>query len=204
MAVFQFKCPQCGQMVEADDSVCGQAAGCPYCEESIVVPRKQSMNLASDSQSSVTERNLVETHPAIVNYIDNFIGVFLMGFCMRPILWIFRVRLNMMALEGMLLLVTFLIVKLICCTTKYTVTNKKVVSAAGILATTTTEVFHRDIRAISIQRSLFQRLFNLADILIATAATGGAEIILHGVPEWKRVQGILDSYRRDHQSVVSQ
>jgi DNA-directed RNA polymerase subunit RPC12/RpoP len=39
---FEFKCPQCGQTVEADDSYCGQVAQCPYCGKGIAVPRGKS------------------------------------------------------------------------------------------------------------------------------------------------------------------
>lgn len=35
----EFKCPQCGQMVEADESYAGQVAQCPHCGKGIVVPR---------------------------------------------------------------------------------------------------------------------------------------------------------------------
>lgn len=38
MAEFEFKCPQCGQTIEADDSLCGQVAECPHCGKGIVVP----------------------------------------------------------------------------------------------------------------------------------------------------------------------
>ena len=36
---FEFTCPQCGQMVEADESFRGQVAQCPHCGKGIVVPR---------------------------------------------------------------------------------------------------------------------------------------------------------------------
>ena len=35
----EFKCPQCGQMVEADESARGQVAACPHCGKGIIVPR---------------------------------------------------------------------------------------------------------------------------------------------------------------------
>ena len=38
MAKFDFKCPQCRQTIEADDSLCGQVAECPHCGKGIVVP----------------------------------------------------------------------------------------------------------------------------------------------------------------------
>ena len=39
MAEFEFNCPQCGQTIEADESLRGQVAECPHCGKEIVVPR---------------------------------------------------------------------------------------------------------------------------------------------------------------------
>ncbi len=39
MMNFEFKCPQCGQMVEADEAYRGQVAECPHCGKGIVIPR---------------------------------------------------------------------------------------------------------------------------------------------------------------------
>ena len=39
MAEFEFNCPQCGQTIEADESLRGQVAECPHCGKGIVVPR---------------------------------------------------------------------------------------------------------------------------------------------------------------------
>ena len=46
---FEFKCPQCGQMVEADESYRGQVAECPFCGKGIVIPRQ---NLRTDTLRS--------------------------------------------------------------------------------------------------------------------------------------------------------
>ena len=40
MEQFEFKCPQCGQMVRADESLRGLVFPCPHCEKGIVVPKK--------------------------------------------------------------------------------------------------------------------------------------------------------------------
>jgi len=41
MAEFEFKCPQCGGAIEADDSFRGQTVECPHCGKGIVVPAPQ-------------------------------------------------------------------------------------------------------------------------------------------------------------------
>lgn len=38
MAQFEFKCPQCGETIEADDTFRGQVAECPSCGKGIVIP----------------------------------------------------------------------------------------------------------------------------------------------------------------------
>ena len=40
---FQFKCPQCGQIIEGDDSFSGQVAPCPFCEKNIVIPKAKPL-----------------------------------------------------------------------------------------------------------------------------------------------------------------
>ncbi len=39
MAEFQFTCPQCGESVEADETMRGMVASCPNCDTEIVIPR---------------------------------------------------------------------------------------------------------------------------------------------------------------------
>ena len=39
MAKFDFKCPQCGESIEADDFFRGEVAECPLCRKGIVIPR---------------------------------------------------------------------------------------------------------------------------------------------------------------------
>ena len=53
MAAFQFNCPQCGQSVEADESMRGMVATCPHCEKGIVIP-KSTQNPALRRPSSVS------------------------------------------------------------------------------------------------------------------------------------------------------
>ena len=59
MAQIEFKCPQCGQLVTADDSLRGQVVECPSCEKGIVVPRIQ-LNVGRP-------KSVVKLHPAVQN-----------------------------------------------------------------------------------------------------------------------------------------
>ena len=53
---FEFKCPQCGQMVEAEESYRGQVAECPFCGKGIVIPRQnlRTGTLRSDSSKGTS------------------------------------------------------------------------------------------------------------------------------------------------------
>ena len=54
MAQFEFKCPQCGHAVMADDKMRGTVAECPHCEKGIVVPQ---------AQGAVQQGSHVRLHP---------------------------------------------------------------------------------------------------------------------------------------------
>ena len=54
---FEFKCPQCGQLVIAEESLRGVVLPCPHCGKGIVVPNKKKPILAPISQASSTAGN---------------------------------------------------------------------------------------------------------------------------------------------------
>lgn len=62
----QFKCPQCGQMVEADESVIGQTASCPYCGKKIIVPKDRIQNRSTTVENEdVPLRKPISTNAAV-------------------------------------------------------------------------------------------------------------------------------------------
>ena len=54
MEQFEFKCPQCGQPVKANDTMRGMVAECPHCEKGIVVPQ---------TQGAAQQGSFVRLHP---------------------------------------------------------------------------------------------------------------------------------------------
>ena len=55
MALFQFKCQQCGQVIEGDDSFSGQVAACPYCGKNIVIP---NVDNSSNTGKQASQKNV--------------------------------------------------------------------------------------------------------------------------------------------------
>ena len=57
MMNFEFKCPQCGQMVEADEAYRGQVAECPHCGKGIVIPCNRTKGVIGRKRSSIHQQD---------------------------------------------------------------------------------------------------------------------------------------------------
>ena len=76
-----------------------------------------------------------------------------------------------------------------------TVTNKRAIQRTGLISKQTTEVLHRDVRNIEITQSVFQRIFGVGSIGIASAGQSGIEIQFAGVRDPDGVKDLIDRYR---------
>jgi len=76
-----------------------------------------------------------------------------------------------------------------------TVTNKRAIQRTGLISKKTTEVLHRDVRNIEIDQSVFQRMFGVGSIGIASAGQSGIEIQFAGVRDPDGVKALIDRYR---------
>ncbi len=59
--------------------------------------------------------------------------------------------------------------------------DDKLVIVEGIISKHIREVFLRDIRTIDIRQNVIERMFGFGDVMIATSATSGYEIILENI-----------------------
>ncbi|NOZ91890.1 PH domain-containing protein [bacterium 3DAC] len=59
--------------------------------------------------------------------------------------------------------------------------DDKLVIVEGIISKHVREVFLRDIRTIDIRQNIIERIFGFGDVMIATSATSGYEIILENI-----------------------
>jgi uncharacterized membrane protein YdbT with pleckstrin-like domain len=76
-----------------------------------------------------------------------------------------------------------------------TVTNKRTIQRRGLFSKKTSEVLHRDVRNIEIDQSVFQRLFGVGNIGIASAGRSGMEIEFRGVRDPEGVKALIDRHR---------
>ena len=82
----------------------------------------------------------------------------------------------------------------------------RIVLEKGVLSKQFKELFIRDVRAIDLTQSFWQRLVGTGDLKIATAGTDTYEDQINGVADARKVRELLVSLRRkteeqaDHRS----
>ena len=64
---------------------------------------------------------------------------------------------------------------------KVIIKNDKLVIVKGIISKHVTEIFIGDIRAIDIKQNILERILGFGDVMIATSATSGYEIIIENI-----------------------
>lgn len=77
----------------------------------------------------------------------------------------------------------------------YSVTSERVIARNGLLSTRTDEVDIRDIRNISVEQTLFQRLLGLGDVGVSSAGSDGVEVVFRGIPQAGGVKEIIREAR---------
>jgi DNA-directed RNA polymerase subunit RPC12/RpoP/membrane protein YdbS with pleckstrin-like domain len=176
------ECPYCGEDILA------KAKKCKHCGElldsSLRAERNSAPSHPSQSsgagakQSSGPEKTEFESHPAM--------------FRNNPIGFVFAIILIIAYGLGLLIL---LIWWLRCLGTTLTVTNKKTILRKGILSKHTNEVRHSDVRNVQVSQGIFQRIFGVGKIGVASAGHGDIEIQVAGIPNPVKVKNIIDKYR---------
>ena len=78
---------------------------------------------------------------------------------------------------------------------KYIIQKEMVIKHVGILSKVVIQVRTADIRSVSTVQDIFGRWLRYGDVNIFTAATGGAEIVMRGVPNPAEIVSALDARR---------
>ena len=175
-------CPYCGEDILA------KARKCKHCGEFLddslkaqQQPHSQVSSTAGTAQRKPEqEKTEYKSHPAM--------------FRNKPVGFILSVLLIVAYGLGLVIL---LIWWLRCLGTTLTVTNKKTLLRKGILSKHTNEVYHSDVRNVQVKQGIFQRIFGVGTIGIASAGHAGVEIEVSGLPRPAKIKDIIDRHRND-------
>ncbi|MBS3789276.1 PH domain-containing protein, partial [Candidatus Bipolaricaulota bacterium] len=72
-----------------------------------------------------------------------------------------------------------------------TIYPSKLVFRSGILARSETEINISDIRAVSVEQSIFERFIGVGTLSIATAGTSLPEITIPSIPDPKKTKTLI-------------
>lgn len=79
---------------------------------------------------------------------------------------------------------------------KMTVYSDRVVVEKGVLSKDIKEIFCTDVRTINVKQTLFQRIFGIGDLYIATAGTADYEDAARGLPDPKGAKDLIIRLKR--------
>lgn len=82
----------------------------------------------------------------------------------------------------------------------YSITSRRVKAKWGIFSKRTSEVLLSDIRNITLDMGIIERLFGLGTIGVASAGHAGIEVMIEGVPQAESVKKLLGSAADDARS----
>ncbi len=74
--------------------------------------------------------------------------------------------------------------------------DDKLVIVEGIISKHIREIFLKDIRTIDIRQSIIERIFGYGDVMIATSATSGYEIILENIGAPHKLKEEIEKARK--------
>ncbi|MEM9065934.1 MAG: PH domain-containing protein [Planctomycetota bacterium] len=80
-------------------------------------------------------------------------------------------------------------------TKRLEITNKRTVRQVGLFSRDSSEVLHDNIRNVTIQQSLWERIWGVGRVGIASSGSDEIEIDMERVPTPRKVQKIIDLYR---------
>lgn len=83
-----------------------------------------------------------------------------------------------------------------CKATTLTISNERTTLRHGLISKHTTEVWHADIRNVVMSQGIFQRMFGVGAIGVASAGGAGMEIQINGIQSPAKAKELLDQYRR--------
>lgn len=212
----RYRCPRCNEVVSVAESLAGDKVECPACSRTFLAeipratPLPDSASVGSPDKGepevkrSADDESIVEViHPAV--FRSHIFGVLL---CLLLIagggtgIWLGLAMVGspeglailagcgLAILVGLIFIVKWIIVSR---ATKLTLTTDRLLYREGILNHKTSEVRYTDVRNISLDLSLRERLLGYGDLAVSSAGQDDMEIVIYDIP---RPQEVVDKIRR--------
>jgi hypothetical protein len=196
--MLSYQCPHCQQRVSVDASLLGSQVDCPSCDRPFVADAPIARAAAGEPSRSDREVHAPADHESTLKLIHpvvfrrHFFGTLvslvlliagvaaLLGF--GPV----AAAAYLTIVGGVLVVIALIFLAkwfILSRTTSLTLTNERIVYREGIINTKTSEVRHKDVRNIRVNRNLIERLLNFGDISLSSAGQDDMEIVIHDIPD---------------------
>lgn len=202
-------CDNCERRLEVDDGLAGQKVKCPACGDVNLVPalavqtkpqpRPDRAAAAGYPPESGPEAHVLSVRPAMIRAKPlHFFGLVALMIASAVGVVALAWSIGLAIASGVVFVVCLLVLaywKLLTHFASLEITNKRTVERLGLFSKSTTEVLHQDIRNFQIQQSFWQRIWNVGQIGISSAAQDDVEIVMKDVPRPEKVRNVIDLYR---------
>ena len=184
------KCPECGKTFEAVNPnltpcpdcfmpISRRANTCPHCGAVLMAsvhPEAVRREERSSSRDLTSEREIMTCHPSAMNYL----WLIILGIVTLPIL------IGIYILVKIWIEIRF---------TTYRITSLRIVVRTGLISKYQNEIWIKDMRGASLIQGIWQRIIDVGDVSIGTAATSDTEILMTGIASPQKVVDTINALR---------
>lgn len=183
-------CPDCGNEFEAKNAhlfpcpdcfvlISKRARVCPHCgAELSAAPDAAAPAGAQPQEEDIAdEKEIMVCHPSAFYYL----GGIIFGIVTIPLL------IGILLLAYIWINIHYTI---------YTVTSLRIIARRGWIAKSQDEIWIKDIRGVNLAQSIWQRIIDVGNIFIGTAATAGTEICMTAIDNPQKAIDAINSLRQ--------
>ena len=201
--MIEYQCPSCGAQMASPVSMAGQSDRCPECGNVARVPQS-APQAPTHSSSTNGDPVLWYGGPSHLAFLASYIGaVLLLALGLGTLvvsLLAEEANAGFLLAVGICLLLAapaaFLPAWLRQRCTPYLITERHVRVRSGVLTRYEGALPIEHIRAVTVTRSLQDRLFGLATVGVASATTTGVELHFQGIRAADAVRATIEKQRR--------
>lgn len=196
MKTFTFDCPECGQKLEADETMQGEIIECPSCGKEIRVPSpfkpQNNRSTQANSKSAVIERaeeedsehEIFKMCPARRAYVGKMVGSFFWAILLSLVLFFALPDISTFGgiLLGFLIVpLTYLKIWIKTHSIEYRLTNERFFVKRGIISRHIDELELFRVKDVSSSQGVFQRLLGYGNILVLSTDDTCPKIVVEGI-----------------------